>query len=96
MLAGWQVEEMEADATLQQWEDLNESDQYEPELIEASKELEISLNHLDETIDNLMDVEAYLDGTPMQHMIGSYLDQVEDVVNALKDMKEKWARGVQD
>ena len=96
MLAGWQVEEMEADAALRQWEELNEEDQYEPEMIEASKEMEIALTYLDKTIDSLMDVEAYLDGTPMQSVIGSYLDQVEDVVNDLKDMKEKWARGVRD
>lgn len=83
----------EADAAAE-WERLNAPDPYESKLIEAAGQLKEVSESLNKATDYLMEAQAELEGTPMEDVVGSAINDLEDVLCFVNELKDKYARGV--
>ena len=93
-IAAWQDVDAiwEADAAAE-WERINAPDPYEKKLIEASKQLKEVLESLGEASGYLVDAQSELEGTPMEDVLGSALNDLEDVICFVNELKQKYERG---
>jgi hypothetical protein len=83
---------LEADAAAE-WERLNEPDPMEKELIEAGDNISRAICYLDDGADFLAEAVGNLEETPMADKVQSFLDDFENLANALKVLKGHYKRG---
>ena len=90
---GWQVQAMwEADAAAE-WERLNAPDPCEKQMKSAAVDITEASHFVDIAEDRLGEATAELYGTPMEAVVESWLDQLENIRFELKSLAEKYGRG---
>lgn len=92
-MTGWQVDQMVENAALALWEELNEPDPAEQEMKEAAVLISSCLKDVSTGLFHLEDAISALDGTPMADKLQSYMDQFDDLVIGLRELREHYERG---
>ena len=96
MLSGWQVQEMKEAEDARIWEELNAPDPFEDQMKKAAVMMRLAVSLMDKATDQLTDAVSELDETPMQDVLASLLDEVEDRRCIIKGMAEKYERGLRE
>ena len=92
-MQGWQVDALwEADAAAE-WERLNEPDPCEMQMRRAAKVMTEAAHSMDVAEDKLGEAMAELNGTPMEAVVGSFLDQLEELRAGLQQLAGKYGKG---
>ena len=93
-MTGWQVDAMWEAESARIWEEMNAPDPMEGKMISAASALANAIQHLDKATDWVAEAAYDLTGSPMEHVVGSFEEQMESILRELKALKEKYERGV--
>ena len=92
-MTGWEVQEMWERDTAALWERLNEPDPAEKQMGEAAKELRLADIELSISEDLVAAAAEAVKGFPMEDVLLSFYDQLEELRFGLKMLGEKYERG---
>lgn len=95
-MTGWQVQAMKEAEDARIWEELNAPDPYEEQMKKAAVEMKVSAELLDRATNYLMGAVSELEETPMQDVLASLLDEIEERRILIKRMAENYERGVRE
>lgn len=93
MIAAWQVDAMWEAESARIWEEMNAPDPYENQMQTAAKSLKEAIDRLKKGTDLVAEAANDLQGTPMECLVASFTDQLEDLTNGLRQLQEKYERG---
>lgn len=95
-MTDWQVGLMVEQEAAKEWERLNADDPFEDALKNAAVELKACSAQLNKVEDYLLDAIAALKGTPMEDVVSSILNDLEDVHTDIRIMATKYERGCRE
>lgn len=95
-MTGWQVQAMKEAEDARIWEELNAPDPYEEQMKKAAVEMKVSAELLDRATNYLTGAVSELEETPMQDVLASLLDEIEERRILIKRMAENYERGVRE
>lgn len=95
-MTGWQVQAMWEAESARLWEELNAPDPAEGKMIAAASSLAVVVKHLDKAADWIAQAASELQGTPMENVVASHLDELEDMICNIRGLQEKYSRGIRE
>lgn len=95
-MMAWQVDEMWEAESARMWEDLNAPDPYENKMFEAAGSLAVAIGHLIPARDWVHEAAYELEETPMESKMESFAEEIDGILMMLKDLEEKYRRGVRE
>lgn len=90
---GWQIQAMKEAEDARIWEELNAPDPYEREMELAAAEMNQAISFLDQAETKLVGAVSELQGTPMESVIASILDGLENLHVELHIKADCYERG---
>ena len=93
MMAAWQVDAMWEAESARIWEEMNAPDPYENQMQTAAKSLKEAIDRLSKGTEGVVEATHDLQGTPMEYLVASFTDQLENLICDLRQLQEKYERG---
>ena len=95
-MTAWQIDNMWEAAAAEEWERLNEPDEYENQMIRASHHLTMAAELLDKVEDLISCGIDQLEETPMGDELVSFHDEIGEIRRVLKQKALNYERGVRE
>ena len=89
----WQVQAMwEADAAMK-WEQMNQPDPLETNMVDAARSMDKAMDLFRKVIDLMYDAEVILKDSPMADRVGSYVGDMEEMRDQIRYLTGLFKRG---
>ena len=89
----WQLDLVRDQMDTEEWNRLNAPDPNEQQLKNASVSITEAVGHLQYAESRLADAMVELFDTPAEAVVGSFLDQLQDLRIDLKELANKYGKG---
>lgn len=100
MLAGmvrgtpdWQLDKAYEDESARMWEEQNARSDAWDRMLDAVGYINVALEHLDKATSSLVSAKDQLDGLTAEYRLGSLIDDYENFVCDLKQLRQKFING---
>ena len=89
----WQLEVMADQAATEAWNRQNAPDPAEASLKKAAERMCEALRFMNLCTDRMNEAAAILKETPMEDVVISFVDQLDDIGSFIRGIKQKYERG---
>ena len=92
----WETQEMEENARLNQWEEMNDTEEIETQYQNTTVDMQMAIDDLERAVEWLETSADGVTGFPAENKILSYVNDLNDLLGGLRILKENLQHGWED